>query len=219
MHKERLSPWKAAAGAAVFLLAEACGGTTPATPNPTRTPDIVPTNTPALVTPTPEATRTLAPTPSASPDVTPTPTPTVEVTPPPTEKPLILSDIIDELIQEAEKDGYTNVSAQEVSNKLAVVLEDPNIANAPAPSPFTEKLSYYIEQSWNMLKTGSPEDKEAGALSLISNLFQALKIDNNENIYKDPASNGAIELVIDYMYNHLNQQSFDYVITEARDTQ
>ena len=70
-------------GGLVLLVAEACGGNTPATPTPIRTPETTPSSTPTLlITPSPEVT----PMPTAIPtlEITLPPTPTETPTPIPT---------------------------------------------------------------------------------------------------------------------------------------
>lgn len=219
-----LKPFAPAVAIPAFVAA--CGSNTPteAPATPTFSPTEAPSPT-IVVTPTPDATPspTIAVTPSPTPEITPSPvvTPTPEITPSPTpaETPVALNTVLDELLAEAEIEGFTDVTAQEVQDKLSRVLDDPAIANGTPPDPrLPGTLDYYIQDGWERLQTERKDiDRQLAAEGLITSLFHGLTINRNEDIYKDPSSNGAIELALDYAYHHLDEQYFNNLIDLLRD--
>lgn len=170
MERKRVGLIASLITAGAFAL-EACGAPVPPTPNPTRTPEATPSATPSLmVTPSPEVTPspTIVVTPSPSPEVTPsptivvTPTPSPEVTPSPTviptptEKPTPettptpIITLVDQIITEANDNGWPQVTEQEVIDSINNAYDnDPEAAAIVNPIANTLEKDFINNVLWS----------------------------------------------------------------------
>ncbi|OGH02653.1 MAG: hypothetical protein A2798_03380 [Candidatus Levybacteria bacterium RIFCSPHIGHO2_01_FULL_37_17] len=220
MHKERLSPWKAAAGAAVFLLAEACGSNVPTTPNPTRTPEATPSPVPSLVvTPTPEVTPSPFITPSPSPEITPSPTP--EITPTPEATPIPIDALINQIIADAEQNGWPTVSKQDVTDSINNAYEnDPEAAAIINPENNTLE-SEVVNNIWNTCsRDPDPAVKRQVCAVLFGHAYwKGFSIDENSIWIQDPqgGNNATLPNIVYFTHEILNSQDFETFTSIASD--
>ncbi len=167
MRERLIGPKTIIAGAALFM-AEACGGTPPATQAPTRTPESTPsavptlmatpspieaTPTPVIATPSPiEATPTpVIATPSPI-EATPTPVKTPEPTP--TETPFTVRGFVDTVIEEAN--GNFDIKITDVEQSINDALDaNPEAANTQLFPDDPTTLKGFMQTDFTQCKTGN----------------------------------------------------------------
>lgn len=195
--QNRLSGFRKAAGSAVLAMSiAACGNNATETPKPTVLPTEQPTPT-LIVTPSPEVTAT----PIVTPEVTATPEPT----------PVPIGNLIDQIITNAETNGWTKVSEQDVLNSINKAYEnDPEAAAFinPLTNELHEKLVY---NNWEFCSSATDlrlKKTDCGALEGIL-YYGAYTVDTNEAWIKP------ISMVVNYAHQTLNSQDFQGFVNIA----
>lgn len=205
--QNRLKGLRNAAGTAVLAVSiAACGNNNVETPKPT----VLQTEKPTPTLVTPEVTAS----PIVTPEVTATPIVTPEVTATPEATPVPISNLVDQIIKQAETSGWTKTTKQEVTNSITEAYSnDPKAATLINPEANTLEKDI-VNNIWNTCSSSTDTAvKRQVCAGLLGHLYyEGLLIDGND-VWLKPISE-----VIYYAHTTLGSQDFNAFKNFAEDS-
>lgn len=196
--QNRLRGLRKAAGSAVLAVSiAACGNNATETPRPSIEPTF---------TPLPTETLKPTPTPTETPVFTPTPEPTPEETPVP------IADLIAQIIDKAERDGWKKVSAQDVTDSINKAYE-----NDPEAAAIINTDENMLEKDainniiWPNCQSKNIDQIQVACAALVGQLYW-----EGYTLNKNPLWLDSIENAITYTKSKLDlPQDFDGFVSRA----